>query len=343
MKDIKRIAEELIKIAERLIKIGVEEEEEDEEEKELVDWAEPPELTPEFEEILRQNGFTYEEFLEWFDTFAPAEASEVLSMSSTVKTWKDLVEHFAGWKKEGFGLLDAVAWASAGFTDPYCARIWDEAGFEPGEAEAWVGELKLNIDETGLEEAKKWRKLGLTPKEADELRYEGFDPEILRSFNMYFKDIYDAIEWNRYFDSLTEALDWSDYFDDPEEASVWAYFFKDFPELAYELKSLGIESPSCAKWLYKKLIDLGEIRRFIEYFGSCEKAKKWADFKSLEEAQRWLEYFDDSDIAYKWKKEGFTPEEAKRWYDAGFGPSKAREWKEEGYTPEEVMRRPPRG
>jgi len=216
MKDIKRIAEELIKIAEKLIKIGVEEEDEELE----LDWDNPPELTPKLEKILRQYGFTYEEFLKWFEAFAETDAPSQLRAFVIVGDLKDLVKYFAWWKEEKIDPVSAAAWTSAKWFTADFASIWHHEGFEPDEATEWIKELDLDT-ELGIDEAVKWRDLGLTPKEAKELKDEGYNVDVLEELTKYFGNIDDAIEWHRYFDNPKEAKKWHKYFEDPGEAHEW--------------------------------------------------------------------------------------------------------------------------
>jgi len=205
-----KIADEILKIAEKLIKIGVEEEEEDDVLEQEIDWNDPPKLTPKLEEFLKQNGFTYEEFLRWFELFAETGAGYGLRRFVYVKRIRHLVEEFARWKKKGFDPEEAVVWVNDDWYDPEFAKMWSDADIGPKEADEWVNALDLSVD-TGIDEALEWKELGFKPGEAYWWKWYKFTPE-------------EAAEWREYGFNAGSADEYRRRGYSPE--SAWRKFIK---------------------------------------------------------------------------------------------------------------------
>ncbi|MCX7811539.1 MAG: protein kinase [Leptospiraceae bacterium] len=267
-------------------------------------------------------------------------------------------------KDADFGVNEARVWINAGWTNGKSARKWYDRGFEPEEAyifenfgfslsqantlkaksinaydlnlikdyiedlEEFVSDLfKLlnQYDIKGiLREYPKWKKEGISFREAVIWYNEKFDPKEARTFIDNGISINQAKnsktryqKWLEQGFSLTEAINF-------EKAAISVYNAK-------EIKNSNLNIQDVLMWL-KSGFSVEDAITYIKENISVEEAKQWKRIGLLpKEALEWIKQKIPIDEAKKWINEGISVEEAKKWKDGGYSSEDAKKWWREGF------------
>jgi len=201
--------------------------------------------------------------------------------------------------KAGFGFNEAKKWVNAGWTSGELAKRWYNAGFGP-------------------EESYVFEKLGLSPKQAGQIKKVGLtaydlmplieaEIEVVEEFTDFIKEKGETLS----FELLTEST---------KELS-----------LRKLLKELSL-------WR-KEGFTIKEAYEWIRYDFSSQEAKMWKVAKfDPQNAIKWQKLGFNTEEAKEWRKEGFSPEEAQKWKTLSFSPKEAKEWRKEGFSPEKAQK-----
>jgi len=216
--------------------------------------------------------------------------------------------------KAGFGFNEAKKWVDAGWRSGELAKRWYNAGFGP-------------------EESYFFEKLGLSPKQAGQIKKVGLtaydlmplieaEIEVVEEFTDFIKEKGETLSseplrklvkelslWRKEGFTIKEAYEWIRYDFSSQEAKIW--------------KAAGFDPQNAIKWQ-----KLGF---------NTEEAKEWRkEGFSPEEAQKWKTLSFLPKEAKEWRKERFSPEKAQKWKALSFSPKEAKEWYGTGFEPVEV-------
>ena len=200
--------------------------------------------------------------------------------------------------KAGFGFNEAKKWVEAGWRSGELAKRWYNAGFGP-------------------EESYVFEKLGLSPKQARQIKNIGLTAYDLNPL------IGAKIELIEEFINFIE--------ENTSGQKVPPYLGKtlSFEPLRKLVKELSL-------WR-KDGFTIKEAYEWIKYGFSVQEAKIWKVAKfDPQNAIRWQKLGFNTEEAKEWIKEGFSPEEAQEWKTLNFSPKEAKEWQEEGFTIKEA-------
>jgi Serine/threonine protein kinase len=192
--------------------------------------------------------------------------------------------------KVGFGFNEAKKWVDAGWRSGELAKRWYNAGFGP-------------------EESYVFEKLGLSPKQARQIKNIGLTAYDLKPL------IETEIELIEEFINFIE-----------ENGKTLS-----LEPLRKLVKELSL--------LQKEGFTIKEAYEWIRYDFSSQEAKMWkvAEFDP-QNAIKWQKLGFNTEEAKEWRKEGFSPEEAQKWKTLSFLPKEAKEWRKERFSPEKAQK-----
>jgi len=200
--------------------------------------------------------------------------------------------------KAGFGFNEAKKWVDAGWRSGELAKRWYNAGFGP-------------------EESYVFEKLGLSPKQARQIKNIGLTAYDLKPL------IGAEIELIEEFINFIE--------ENTSGQKVPPYLGK-----TLSLEPLRKLVKELSLWR-KEGFTIKEAYEWIKYDFSIQEAKIWKIAKfDPQNAIRWQKLGFNTEEAKEWIKEGFSPEEAQKWKTLNLSPKEAKEWQEEGFTIKEA-------
>jgi serine/threonine protein kinase/uncharacterized membrane protein len=227
--------------------------------------------------------------------------------------------------KAGFGFNEAKKWVDAGWRSGELAKRWYNAGFGP-------------------EESYVFEKLGLSPKQARQIKnigltaYDlkpliGAEIELIEEFINFIEEsgktlsfeplrklVKELSLWRKEGFTIKEAYEWIRYGFSSQEAKMWKVAKFD-PQNAIRWRKLGFNTEEAKEWIKEGF--------------SPEEAQKWKTLNfSPKEAKEWIKERFSPEEAQKWKALSFSPKEAKEWYGTGFEPVEAQEWIKAGFDVE---------
>ncbi len=226
--------------------------------------------------------------------------------------------------KAGFGFNEAKKWVDAGWRSGELAKRWYNAGFGP-------------------EESYVFEKLGLSPKQAGQIKKVGLtaydlmpligsEIELIEEFINFIEENTSGQKVPPY---LGETLSCEPLRKLVKELSLWRKEGFTIKE-AYEWIKYGFSTQEAKIWKIAKFDPQNAIRwRKLGF--NTEEAKEWIREEfSPEEAQKWKTLSFLPKEAKEWREEGFSPEEAQKWKTLSFLPKEAKEWYGTGFEPVEV-------
>ena len=200
----------------------------------------------------------FAEALESF-TFAsdhmPAGKSRSLKLTDALRFVRDLTRSQAVAKRS---VSEAApdAWESAGFTDPFGRRAWQDTGLEPADAASWKAAdftaqqtSKWLDEDVSLENASMWSKAGFAePKTVARWVRGGFSPQEAKLWSEHFEEgVAKALQCKQAgFSDAKTALAWLEVFSVPFAAAPW-YEFGFTPQEAAAWIKAGVSDPFAAK------------------------------------------------------------------------------------------------
>ncbi len=192
--------------------------------------------------------------------------------------------------KAGFGFNEAKKWVDAGWRSGELAKRWYNAGFGP-------------------EESYVFEKLGLSPKQARQIKSIGLTAYDLKP--LIGAEIELIEEFTNFIEENSKTLSSEPLRKLVEELSLWR----------------------------KEGFTIKEAYEWIKYDFSIQEAKIWKVAKfDPQNAIKWRKLGFNTEEAKEWRKEGFSPEEAQKWKTLSFLPKEAKEWRKEGFSPEEAQK-----
>ncbi len=298
-------------------------------------------------------------------------------------------------KEADFGVSEARTWMNVGWTNGKSARRWYDNGFEAEEAYIFenlgfslsqaktlkaknIFAYDLNLIKNHIEDIEefvsdlfeflnkydlkgilkdypKWKKEGISFKEAIEWYYQGFNPKDVRIFidngininqatklkeqyNRWLQEgftLNDAINMQKAGFGLEDAIKIKNSNMTINEIKIWLNEdFKLDDAINYHKNHISIE-------LAKRWIKLGlntkVILKWIQQNIPLEEAKKWINvgFKIPSEVKRWIEANISPKEAYEWNSLGVDVSEAKSWKSANINIKEAAKWIKAGISFEE--------
>lgn len=242
--------------------------------------------------------------------------------------------------KAGFGFNEAKKWVDAGWRSGELAKRWYNAGFGP-------------------EESYVFEKLGLSPKQARQVKNIGFtaydlkpliggEIELIEEFINFIEEnsktlsfeplrklVKELSLWRKEGFTIKEAYEWIRYDFSSQEAKMWKVAEFD-PQNAIKWQKLGFNTEEAKEWIKEGFSPEGAQKWKTLNF-SPKEAKGWYGVEpNPQNAIKWQKLRFNIEEAKEWIKEGFLPEGAQKWKALNFSPKEAKEWQGEGFTIKEA-------